>query len=345
MLTGLQLDDLADTIDIDIDYLTAIVARDAEPYESGRLPKRSGGFRHIDLPEGRLAHFQRQFLHLHLHKVAFHPAAHGFVPGRSAVKCASKHLGARWLLRIDLRSFFSSIDERDVYHTIRRNLDADRLLAFQLARLLTRQGSPTHPDAAVRKSSSFVAPHLSYGRVYNRHFPPAILGYLPQGAPTSGAIANLVARYLDDRLSQFAADSQLMYTRYADDLHFSSHTSASTDESRRRIGEVYGVVRAAGFEPNLRKTRVFGPGSTPRMLGLYVDGSHLRLRKRLREEIDQTLRAIDVFGIDQHASHRGEEPTALLERLEGQLRYAQGVDRAWSRPRQAALRRIVEMQE
>lgn len=342
MLTGLGIADLAESAKVDLDFLDAIVDRRSDPYESARLAKRSGGYRYIDLPEGRLAHFQRHVLREYLDDLPLHPAAYGFVRGKSAVKCASRHLGARWLLRIDLREFFPSIDERDVYHVLRRNLHADRLTGFQLARLLTRSGGVRPVNREVRGRSEYSEPHLAYGRLYGKEFPPATLGYLPQGAPSSGAIANLAAGHLDVGLTGLARDHRLLYTRYADDLHFSSHTEVSRAETRKIVSAGYRLIRQAGFQPNLKKTRVFGRSITPTMLGLHIDGSHLRLRRSIREEIDETIRALERFGLVAHAAHRKQDEMALLARAEGLVSFARGVDPAWSRPRRDSLRRIVD---
>lgn len=342
MLAWHGLDDLADAAEVDLDFLNAVVDRKTDPYGSARLAKRSGGYRYIDVPDARLAHFQRRLLHDHLDKVAIHPAVYGFARGKSAVKCASRHLGARWLLRIDLRQFFPSIDERDVYHVVRKRLDADKLMAFQLARLLTRAGGARPSNREVRGRPEYMEPHLAYGRKYGKEFPPSTLGYLPQGAPTSGAIANMAAEHLDVRLADLGRDHRILYTRYADDLHFSSHVEISRAETRRIIGEAYGLIRRVGFQPNLQKTRVFGRSITPTMLGLHVDGSHLRLRQGIRDDIDQTVRSLARFGVAAHAAHRRQDPMELLARVEGLISFARGVDPAWARQRRDSLRRIVD---
>lgn len=333
MLAGRTLEDLAEETETDVEYLRAIVDRRTDRYDSARLAKRTGGYRYLDVPDARLARFQRGLLRGLLDQIPVHAAAYGFVRGRSAIKCASRHLGARWLLRVDLKDFFPAIDERDVYHALRRRLDADRLMAFQLARIFTRSGGVHPSNRDVRGRGAYAEPHLAYGRRYAAAFPPRVLGYLPQGAPTSGAIANLVAEYLDVRLTNVAKTHRLRYTRYADDLHFSSHRLLSQLEARRVIGEAYGLIRDAGFQPNLKKTRIYNNSFTPRVLGLYVDGSRLRLRHRIRDDIDQTLRAVSRFGLDAHAAHLRQAPADVLSRLDGLISFAQGVDPAWSRPR------------
>lgn len=342
MLAWHSLEDLAEAAEVDLDFLNAVVDRRTDPYESARLAKRSGGYRYIDVPDRRLAYFQRRLLRDHLDKVVIHPAAYGFARGKSAIKCASRHLGARWLLRIDLRQFFPSISERDVYHVIRKRLDADKLMAFQLARLLTRAGGTRPFNREVRDRPEYAEVHLTYGRSYGKAFPPSTLGYLPQGAPTSGAIANMATEHMDVQLSALARDHGVLYTRYADDLHFSSHVEISRAETRRIIGESYGLIRRVGFQPNLNKTRVFGRSITPTMLGLHVDGSHLRLRQGIRDDIDQTIRSLARFGLAAHAEHRHQDPMELLARVEGLVSFARGVDPAWARPRRDLLRRITD---
>ena len=138
---------------------------------------------------------QRQLLDELLAKLPVHDAAHGFVPGRSTVTNAEPHVGAALVVKLDLLNFFPSIHYQRVAGLF-RHYGYDEEVADLLAALTTHR------------------PRLADGTV-------AWPGALPQGAPTSPALANLVCRRLDARLSGLARRSGARYTRYADDLTFS----------------------------------------------------------------------------------------------------------------------------
>lgn len=168
------------------------------------LRKRSGGRRLIEAPKPTLKGVQTKILREMLDHVATHPAAHGFVPRRSILTNAQPHAGSRALLKLDLENFYPSISYARVV-ALFRSLGYCREAALWLARLTTSAIPSTmaFPDGA----SSVLWPYL------RRH--------LPQGAPTSPALANLSAYSLDVRLNGLARSFGLRYTRYADDLTFS----------------------------------------------------------------------------------------------------------------------------
>jgi RNA-directed DNA polymerase len=108
------------------------------------------------------------------------------------------------------------------------------------------------------------------------------MGHLPQGAPTSPRIANLVARELDAALMVVAESHGLTYTRYADDLTFSTHQhNLNRSAVRDVIGKVCSAIAANGFTPNTAKTTVSPPGTRKIVLGLLVDRDKPRLRAHL----------------------------------------------------------------
>ncbi len=140
----------------------------------------------------------------------------------------------------------------------------------------------------------------------------------------------------------FAHSQGLTYTRYADDLFLSSSHVRDRNRSAKLIGQVSDIVRTSGFEVNLSKTRVSGPGTPLRVLGLHVDGPALRLPKEVRQEIDRHLRGIREFGLKAHADHMGHRDVRfLLSNVDGLLGYANDVARGWSRPRREEFVRIL----
>ena len=235
------------------------------------LQKTSGRARLLEIPKQRLKAVQRRILDGILALVAPHEAAHAFRAGRSTVTCASPHAGQRVVLRIDLRDFFPSIPAGRVqalFHTVG--------YPEAVARLLAGLCTNSAPDDAFEdgrgnpggSETRFTAPHL------------------PQGAPTSPAVANLCAYRLDCRLGGLARKMGFNYTRYADDLVFSGGRDFERNLSRFRIF-VCAIVLNEGFSIRRRKTRVMRSGARQEIAGVIVN----RHTNVPRDEFDQ-LKAV-----------------------------------------------------
>jgi hypothetical protein len=153
-------------------------------YRQFTIPKRSGGTRRIQAPLDELKALQRRILRRILARLRIHPAAHGFERGKSIVTNASAHQGQEIVMRLDLVDFFPSTSQRRVQEYFRR-IGWNRQAAKVLTRLCTHEGG------------------------------------LPQGAPTSPRLSNLVNYLFDARLAGMAAALAATYTRYADDITIS----------------------------------------------------------------------------------------------------------------------------
>ncbi|WP_433081460.1 reverse transcriptase family protein [Dactylosporangium sp. CA-052675] len=238
------------------------------------------GPRLIEAPKPRLRALQRRLLDEVLGRVPAHPAAHGFVPGRSVHTFAAPHAGRAVVVRLDLVAFFSSVSVRRVYGLFRA-IGYPEPVAHTLAALCTT----STPFAVLRGHgplmSQLRAPHL------------------PQGAPTSPALANLCAYRLDRRLSGLAAAFGAEYTRYADDLAFSGAFPPSS-----LVDAVSQVVADEGFRVHPAKTRVRGRGDRQRLAGLVVNESPAAARDeydRLRAILHAAARdGLDAANRDGH---------------------------------------------
>jgi len=337
---GLNLEALASASGTEVAFLQNVIDRLVHPYSRVSIEKRTGGIRNLDVPRDELLLTQRWVLANVLGTARPNSNSFAYLKGSSATACAEKHLGARWVLHMDLKSFFTSIDERSLYYLFLKEFSLSRLFAFQLARLLTRE--PLESDDFVPQK--YREPYVSvYRHRYKGWYDSHRLGYLPQGSPTSGAIANLVARPLDMRLKATADLGGFTYTRYADDLFFSSYRIPSREEVAPLLRKIADDTRLSGFEINVRKTRVSGPGAALTVLGLHVDGQSLRLRRTTKERIDRHLWAIGQFGIEAHSLHSGfDHPADLLSHLRGLLSYANDVSKGWTRSRRDAFSRILD---
>ncbi|MEE8603384.1 reverse transcriptase family protein [Euzebya tangerina] len=216
------------------------------------VAKSGSGQRLVEAPKQTLRRVQRWVLRRVLHNIPVHPATHGFVPGRSVHTYVGPHVGRRVVVSLDLRNFFTSVAAGRVFGIFRVAGYADSV-AHTLTGLMTNAVPADilrgHPDAP--RALRF--PHL------------------PQGAPTSPALANLAAFSLDRRLSGLATAMDLRYTRYADDLAFSSAGGLSRRARRRLVVTVEEIARAEGFDVNRAKTRAATAGRQQRLAGRVVN--------------------------------------------------------------------------
>ncbi|MEC9093515.1 MAG: reverse transcriptase domain-containing protein [Planctomycetota bacterium] len=183
-------------------------------YRSFGIPKRNGGQRKITAPNSELKKIQRLLLKKLFNGLEVHPQATGFRKQISFVENARCHQSQKIVVKIDLVDFFPSIN-------------SDRVERFfskigwggKASKLLTRL--TTHDNC------------------------------LPQGAPTSPVLSNLVSKRLDSRLSQLAARHQAIYTRYADDITLSFSTSKPENGLNKFIGSCFKIIRNEGFVPHV----------------------------------------------------------------------------------------------
>lgn len=321
------------------EYLRSVISREHDPYRVFRIGKKKGGFRTIVAPQPPLRRAQRWISDYILAALSAyaHPASFAYAPGSSIVRCAEKHAGARWLVKIDLHRFFESISEIDAYRVFLSG-GYQPLVSFELARLCTRVTPSTRQPWQRWKAGADRYSIRNY-----RHFR---LGFVPQGAPSSPMLANLVAVRLDRQLERAASDSGLVYTRYSDDLVFSTASRSFTrDDARRFVDEVYRALRPLGFRPNLTKTTIVPPGARKIVLGLLVDSRRPRLSRQFRDGIDTHLFHLRSKGASAHAAHREfDSVIGMLRHVRGLLDFAYMVEPYYGREALATLQRVLAEQ-
>jgi RNA-directed DNA polymerase len=295
-------------------YLREIVERKRDPYDNIARPKSNGLLRAISSPHPPLMEVQRWILRNVLRSVRIHPSSYAYQANRSIVQCAKQHVGARWLVKLDLHDFFGTIAERSVYRVFQQ-LGYPPLISFEMARLCTRLRGSYLPYQHPNNSYSSI---VTYGVPYP--------GELPQGAPTSGALANATSYRLDRRLNDIASSRGLAYTRYSDDLTFSAGNDFDRDQAVRLIAVVSHTVANEGFRVHKRKTRVVPPGARQVILGLLVDHDSVRLLPEFRRRIEGHIRGVAKFGLAKHAQHRGfRSVLSFVNHVDGCLAFAFGV--------------------
>lgn len=254
-------------------------------YATLRRPRRP--VRVIERPKQRLKETQRRVLHEILDRIPVHDAAHGFTRGRSVLTHASEHTGQYVIVRLDLEDFFASIAASRVYGIFRTagypesvaySLTAltTNVVASTLWRSLPRPVDPTQINAHHRLGRRLATPHL------------------PQGAPTSPALANLAAFGLDRRLSGLAASLQISYSRYADDLTFSGPARLVRTASTLRRA-VTDIARAEGFRVNHHKSMLATRAGRQRVCGVIVN-EHLNVARHEYDVLKAILHNSRVHG-------------------------------------------------
>lgn len=270
--------------------------REAANYKMFAINKRSGGRRVIHSASGAL-HRTQQFINSEiLQNIEPHPAAFAFHSSGGIRKCAQVHCGARWLFRFDLADFFFRISEERAYQVFCK-AGYRPLLAFELARLCTTTRLPKQLNYLLRSSNNGWCKDENWGKyqLYSRH--AYAIGVLPQGAATSPMLSNLAAGKLDEELTRLSDIYGFSYTRYADDLSFSTGSDLPRSLSVASFcRQVISIIRKCGYEENSKKTHVAGPGARKVVLGLLVDGPAPRISRETYKRIDRHLHAIRKYG-------------------------------------------------
>jgi hypothetical protein len=240
------------------------------------LQKDSGNVRLIEAPKQRLKTLQQRILTGILDQIPMHDAVHGFRKGRSIQTFCAPHVGQRIVLKMDLQDFFPSISGARI-QSLFRTLGYPEPVADLLGGLCS--------NAAPRDIWRGVPWEVQ--KLYGRP-------HLPQGAPTSPALANLCAYHLDCRLRGLAETAGAQYTRYADDLAFSG------GEDFAQCAERFGIQAAAiaaeeGFKVHHRKTRLMRRSVRQHVAGLVLN-QRLNVRRSDFDELKSILTNCARFG-------------------------------------------------
>lgn len=221
-------EELAALMHIDERRLATLAQVPERFYRTYRIPKRRRGWREIQSPNKDLKAVQAWILRNILDKLASSPYATAYVKGRKLLDNVSPHMNNRYFLSTDIHDFFPSISSslvRDLFEKVGYSKQAANILS--------------------RLCSYFKS--------------------LPQGAVTSPALSNLICLRLDRRLGGLASHHNVVFTRYADDITFSTN---NRNVLPRLLPTVYRILRDMDFEPNHDKTRLLGPRARCVITGL-----------------------------------------------------------------------------
>lgn len=263
-------------------------------YTMHRIPKKSGGYRTIHAPARTLKYVQERVLHTFFTGLEHPDHITAYVPGRTTRYSAAVHAGSPLLIVMDLKDFFPSTRRSWVRKAL--------------------QDKFGYPHKVTALLSDIVTVPMTF--VYGRRY------IVPQGAPTSGAVCNWVANHrLDGGVLEVCAKWGMAYTRYADDLAFSSDQRLSRKDTNRFIRAIRGVIKESKYSVNNKKLRVARSGRQQRLLGMTINEKPNIMRTQYRN-LRARIHHIKLKGVNQVAKEMGlESGDKLVSGITGKISY------------------------
>ena len=252
-----------------------------EHYQKIQIPKRNGAWRTLYIPDSLLKYVQKQILHRVLARLPVSYCASAYKKDCSLKENAAPHTGKSIVLKLDILDFFGNITYISVYQH-----------AF--------------PGELFPPPVRTLLAHLCCYR-----------DFLPQGAPTSPYISNLVLFPFDRYMERWCKNQNITYTRYCDDLTFSG-----SFEPEAVIRKVSSFLLRMGFEINPKKMKICPQGQRQIITGIVVN-EKTQVPKTYRRNLRQEIYYIEKFGLSEHLAHIHLDltPEKYLEHLKGKLRY------------------------
>ena len=265
MIVYRELSSLEQDLGISAKTLYAVSNNLSKHYRKAKLPKKNGGFRNLSVPDEVLKSIQKRIAEVLLIHMPVSRYAKAYRFGSSTLRNAKHHVGKQVVLKLDILHFFDSIR----YSTVKDKLFPEEIYAEPLRILLTMLCY--HKDA------------------------------LPQGAPSSPAITNIILYEFDEQLGQWCREHGIAYTRYCDDMTFSGNFEPSEVIRYVRL-----ELKKMGFLLNEQKTRIQRPGQQQTVTGIVVN-EKLSIPADYRRKLRQELYYCRKFGILEHMQKIGLE--------------------------------------
>lgn len=246
-----------------------------------KIPKRSGGFREISIPSLKLMAIQRAILKQIL-KPNFKPLSCcvGFVNNLNILDNVKPHLGNDYILKTDLKNFFSSITSNQV-NKLFSSLGYSHKISAILTKLCCRLGS------------------------------------IPQGAPTSPMISNMVMVPLDRKIQSICDYQNFTYTRYADDITISSNTPIE----KGFLDILSNLITQYNMSINVEKTHFYGPNTKKIITGISISSGEAKLPRATKRKIRQEINMIRKFGLLSHMEKTGQMSPLFIASIKGKLAF------------------------
>ena len=260
-------------------FLAGVVNSSSSFYRKFNIPKKRGGSRVITAPFSSLLKCQK-WIYIHILKdIHIHPCAHGFTSDKSIITNAKVHLNQKEFLKVDLKDFFPSITITQVIN-IFKSIGYNHQVSFYLASICC----------------------------YENH--------LPQGAPTSPVLSNIIAITLDNRISALARKINLNYTRYADDLAFSGDVI-----NIRHLEYIKNIIQECGFSINEKKTLLQKEKTKRILTGISIANNEIKVPKDYKRKLKQEVHFIRKFGIEDYVAKNNISAKDYLKIILGKLNF------------------------
>ena len=321
VLTLYHLSILTDT---PLSYLRNLVERRGYLYKEVYFRKHVPGRRRcrvINIPEPPLLVVQTWIAQNILRYTRPSASSFAYHPLSRPVYAAKAHCGCKWLVKIDIEEFFHNVSEGRVYR-IFRDLGYPLLLSFELARITS---------ITDYKRNQVRLDELKWTAI--RSYVSEFEGFLPQGAPTSPMLSNLAMTRLDQRLTALSDLNGFVYTRYSDDLTFSTRIKKNAIDVRQFKRDVIAELMQDGFDYNKQKTVIRGPGSRKIVLGMIVDGPTPRLPSEDKDILRQHLYFLTSpkHGPAKHAEARRTSISGVYHHVRGKIAWADQIEPAFGK--------------
>jgi hypothetical protein len=285
-------------------------------YHEFSIPKKNGTLRTITAPEKGLKMLQTVINVMLNAVVEPHEKAYGFVMGKSIVDNAKIHAGKNHVYNIDLKDFFPSVDQARVWTCLRLkpvNLVGD---------------SSNERDRIANMISAICCKRMRVERLDPETGEVVLVNknVLPQGAPTSPILTNLVCQKLDFLLNRLAQNYKVKYSRYADDITFSSNQNKFEPEGDF-VKRVNKIIEQQGFRINQSKVRLQSAGYRQEVTGLTVN-ERVNVPKNYTKELRRWLYLWERYGYVRAFEYycefmelKDKDPKTLDQVLRGKLNF------------------------
>lgn len=261
------------------EYLASVINSSENHYREFNIKKRNGGVRKISSPYPALLEMQYWIYNNILKTIEINSSAHGFAYKKSILTNSNVHKGQKELLKLDIKDFFPSIEINRII-AIFKQLGYPNNVSYYLASICTYED------------------------------------YLPQGAPTSPILSNIVSRKLDNRLIKLAKTYNLRYSRYADDLTFSGDNIPA-----KLIDYITEIVFEEGFEINESKTRLYKSTGKRIVTGISVSGNELKIPREYKRKLKLELNFIKKYGLNSHIAKKKIRQHNYLFSMAGKVNF------------------------
>lgn len=259
-------------------------------YRIVKIPKRTGGVRTLEIPIQQLKVIQKAINNVILSKFNITKEANAYIKKRSIVTNALPHVGAKTLIKIDIKDFFPSINFKHVYGQFR---------------------------------------YFGYGECVSKYLTLLCVDgnlKLPQGAPTSPTLSNLVCVFMDSRIKGYCTKHNYTYTRYADDITISSTKKLNILLIKLIKEFIFKVLKDLDFEPNEEKFKCFYNGNKLQVTGIIVNNK-LSVPKEKIRELDNAIRYIDKYGLISHTEYLKVDKKTYISHLYGLANYIKMINK------------------